>query len=154
MIANADVVDPAAIEQRNIAHRVGGTPFAYISHSASILTGCWFGERRCMTGLRQLTPSRCDRRREFHVLVDQNQRERRRIGTLALEAAARAEVLDQAIEDALEHQVFPVVAPRAPLLRVGEAVRLPRDREADLIPAVAPDDHLAVVHEPAAVVPL
>src|SRR5439155_15567865 len=70
-------------------------------------------------GLRQLTPSRCDRRREFHVLVDQNQRERRRIGTLAFEAAARAEVLDEAIVCALEHQFFPEVAPRASLLRVG-----------------------------------
>src|SRR6267143_534195 len=38
MIANADVVDPAAIEQRYIAHRMGGMLLAYISHSASILT--------------------------------------------------------------------------------------------------------------------
>src|SRR6266705_6223401 len=78
-----------------------------------------------------LQGSRCDRRRELHVLVDQHERERRRIGTLVLEAAARAEVLDQAIEDALEHQVFAVLAPGASLFRVGEAVRLPRDREAD-----------------------
>jgi hypothetical protein len=39
MIANADVVDPAAIEQRYIGHRMGGILLAYISHSASILTG-------------------------------------------------------------------------------------------------------------------
>src|ERR1043166_7501283 len=40
MIANADVVDPAAIEQRHIAHRVGGMLVRHISHSASILTRC------------------------------------------------------------------------------------------------------------------
>src|SRR5207245_11391486 len=96
-------------------------------------------------GLRQLTPSRCDRRREFHVLVDQNQRERRRIGTLALEAAARAEVLDQAIEDALEHQVFPVVATRASLLLVVEAVRITGTREAHSLRTVTYPDHLAAV---------
>src|SRR5439155_12444179 len=50
MIANADVVYPAAIEQRYIAHRMGGMLLAYVSHSASILTRCLFGESRCMTG--------------------------------------------------------------------------------------------------------
>src|SRR5713226_6176997 len=58
MIANADVVDPAAIEQRYIAHRMGGMLLAYSSHSASILTRCLFGESRCMTGLRHLTTCR------------------------------------------------------------------------------------------------
>src|SRR6266436_8075153 len=51
MIANADVVDPAAIEQRYVAPRMDGMLLAYISHSASSLTRCLFGESRCMTGL-------------------------------------------------------------------------------------------------------
>src|SRR5690242_2825478 len=91
--------------------------------------------------------------REPDVFVDEQQRERRGIGSRAVEAAARAQVVDEPVEDRVERQVVLVLAPRATLRLVGEAVSLPRDREAHLVPGIPRDDALAVVERPAPVVP-
>ena len=53
--------------------------------------------------------------------------------------STRVEIGDERVEDAIEREVVAVLAPRVALVLVGEAVRLPRHREAQLVPVVARD---------------
>src|SRR5437762_11225097 len=73
------------------------------------------------------------------------------LGTCPADHAASGEVREQAVEHARDAQIGLVLAPGASLRLVGEAVRLPGDREAELLPAVLGDRPLAVEHLPAAV---
>src|SRR5438552_9279871 len=79
-------------------------------------------------------------RGEAHVLVDQEIDEGQVAGTLARDASARAQIVDEAIDDVVDAQIIGARLPRAPLRLVAEAVRLPRHGKAQIAPAVARDD--------------
>ncbi|HWS47834.1 MAG TPA: hypothetical protein VN636_18375 [Acidimicrobiia bacterium] len=68
------------------------------------------------------------------MFVDEEPAERRIACDGAADSPTRAEILDQPVEDDVDREVIAVVAPRVALVLVDEAVRLPRDREAQLLP--------------------
>ncbi len=76
----------------------------------------------------------------MHVAVDQEVDEHRVRRSIARDDAALPQVVDEPVDHLLDAQVFGVLAPGALLGLVGEAVRLPRDRVAELVPAVLGDD--------------
>ena len=58
---------------------------------------------------------------------------------VAVDAAAVAQVGDEPVDHRVEGEIVGVVAPRVALGLVAEAVRLPRDREAQVVPVVTGD---------------
>src|SRR5207253_644401 len=69
---------------------------------------------------------------------------------VAVEPASGPEVVGEGVEDQGEREVVGVCAPGFSLVRVGEAVGLPRDRQPDLVLDVGADDLVAshTVHRP------
>ena len=73
---------------------------------------------------------------EADVLVDQETTELPITRDISLDAAASAQVGDERVDDAVDGEIVAVLAPCFPFARVGEAVRLPRHREAQRGPVV------------------
>src|SRR6266849_10008162 len=88
------------------------------------------------------------RRREANVLVDQHEGKVGVSRALAAQALASAEVGDETVENEFQAKIVAVSRPGPVLRLVAEAVRLPGNREAHLLPAIGCHGLLALHHLP------
>src|SRR5262249_8537449 len=89
--------------------------------------------------------------RESDVLIDDHERQLAGRGDVAGDATASAQIVDERGQRGVEREVVGVRTPRVAVGLVGEAVRLPRDREPQLVPRVLRHAEVAGAHPHASV---